>query len=108
MRFRTGELSLTQLVSRVEFEKSGLWFASLDDIIDKLPESIIKKLDRNDPYLMRAYNEIENEQKLLRDAAKRGISVNELKKTAKNFNIPRRCSKSIFSKAVNTAKLKSQ
>ena len=37
MKLRTGELSLTQVCSRVEYEKSGLWFTSLDDIRHKLP-----------------------------------------------------------------------
>lgn len=45
MKLRTGELSLTQICSRVEYEKSGLWFASLDDIRHKLPQSILDKIN---------------------------------------------------------------
>ena len=45
---------------------------------------------------------------MIRDAKKRGISVEDLKKTSKNFNIARKCSKSIFAKKVDTKKLKSE
>lgn len=106
MKLRTGELSLTQICSRVEYEKSGLWFASLDDIRHKLPQSILDKINNSDPSTMQAFREMELEQKLLKTAELRGVSIEELKKSAKNLNLATKCSRSVYRKPFDALKQK--
>ena len=85
-----------QCISRIEGEsKNGVHYKVLDDFIEEIGEDVLK----NPPAaIKRAYQEIAIEEKLLKDAKKRGIDPKILKATARNLNIQERCAKSIFSK----------
>jgi len=55
---------------------------------------------------MQAFREMEMEQKLMKTAALRGVSVKDLKKTAKNFNLATKCSRSVYKKPFDALKHK--
>jgi len=55
---------------------------------------------------MQAFREMELEQKLLQTAALRGVSVEDLKKTSKNFNLATKCSRSVYRKPFDPLKHK--
>ena len=84
-KFRSGKLSLMQCISRIEGEsKNGVHYKVLDDFIEEIGEDVLK----NPPAaIKRAYQEIAIEEKLLKDAKKRGIDPKILKATARNLNI---------------------
>ena len=94
MKFRKGELTLSQLVSRVEEVRTGMKYNVLDDLIDVLHPSLLKHPDK---HMMKAFYEREREKKLLKSALRRGIDPQVLKNTARNFDIAKRCTKSMFS-----------
>ena len=83
--FRSGRLSLAQCVSRVEAEsKGGLKYTVLDDLRHEFDEEALKKPTQA---TRMAYNEQVIEDRLLRNAKKRGIDPVLLKKTARNLNV---------------------
>lgn len=98
MSLRTGALTLTQACSRIEQEKSGLWFTCLDDIIDKLPTSVLDSLKNPDYGSSEIFKAMDLEEQIMRTAKLRGISEDELKRTAKDFSLAPRCIRSVFKK----------
>ena len=98
--FRSGKLSLPQCISRIESEsKNGLRYKVLDDLKHDLDPEALKK-----PALAirLAYEETVIEDRLMRDAKKRGIDPDVLKKTARNLNLLGRCAKSVYARPSTT------
>ena len=63
--------------------------------VDKFDEEALKKPSKATQI---AYNEQVIEDRLLRDAKKRGIDPVHLKKTARNLNVQARCAKSMYAR----------
>lgn len=101
-KFRDGEITLAQTVSRVEEIRTGLKYNVLDDLIPILHPSLLKVPDKS---IMRAFEEQERERRLVKSAARRGIDPKELERTARNFNIPTRCNRSIYSQPIKRNRL---
>ena len=94
--FRSGKLSLTQCISRIEAEsKNGLVYKVLDDLRDDLDPDCLK---RPTIATLNAFHEQQMEEKLLKNAKKRGIPLEFLKKESRNLNVAERCAKSIYAR----------
>lgn len=76
---------MPQCISRIEFEsKNGIKYTVLDDLRHDLDPSALRKPSKA---IKMAYEEQVIEDRLLKNAKKRGIDEKELKKTARNLNV---------------------
>ena len=67
----------------------------LDDLRDDLDPECLRK-----PTIatLKAFHEQQMEEKLLKNAKKRGIPIELLKKSSRNLNVAERCAKSIYAR----------
>jgi Fe2+ transport system protein B len=79
-----------------------MWFTCIDDIFHLLPECVVDRLDNPDPNAAKAFLESDLDEKFMRTAARRGVSVDDLKKNQRVYYHGQKCSKSIYGKKWNT------
>ena len=95
-KFRSGQLSFSQCISRIEAEsRNGVKYKVLDDLKAEFDADIEKKPTAA---TIAAYKEQVVEDRLMKDARKRGIDPEWLKKTAPNLNLQERCAQSIYAR----------
>ena len=87
---------MPQCVARLEEEsKNGVKYTVLDDLRHDLDPQALRKPSQA---IKMAYQESVIEDRLLRNAKKRGIDPVLLKKTARNLNVQERCAKSMYAR----------
>ena len=93
VEFRSGQITLAQLIYRTQEMVTGKKIVVLDDVRHLFTNNARVSVD---PDLVSAYNENMKEQDLYKTARKRGISIKQLKNSEKVYNMLYRCSKSVF------------
>lgn len=83
------------MLNNVETEKTGLHKLILDDIRKHLIETAFRKPDEN---MTAAFNDLEIDRLLIKNAAKRGVDPKIMEETSKNITFVKRCNRSIYSK----------
>ena len=61
MKLRDGEITLSQLINKIEYQKDGKFHECLDDLRPILDPAIFIKPDKN---MVAAFNDVMLEQKL--------------------------------------------
>ena len=100
MKFRDGEISLSQFVRGIEERRTGRTYKVLDDIKDDFPESLKNNeiSARQTAFLIQAYKERQQDLECMKRAEKLGMDMKAFKDNMKNYNLPERCANSVFGK----------